>query len=75
MKLLLETILIITISLVIILWLSGCFFARVDYEVDGTRVSGTIWTIGKSYYVEPNSLISESDKIKLIYPPIGLETE
>ena len=53
--------------------LSGCFFARVDWE-DG-RKSATVWTIGKSYYVEPNSIISESDKIKVVYPPIGLETE
>ena len=61
--------------------LSGCFFARVDYDYkddfsqDKTRVSATVWTLGKSYYLDPNSLISESDKIKIVYPPIGLETE
>ena len=64
--------LLITLMLIFI---SGCFFARVDYEVDDTRVSGTVWTLGKSYYLDPNSLISESDKIKIVYPPIGLETE
>ena len=75
--LLLMAILLILITA----WLSGCFYARVDYDYkddfsqDKTRVSATVWTIGKSYYLDPNSIISESDKIKFIYPPIGLETE
>ena len=81
MVIILESILLLAMALLIVLWLSGCFFARVDYEVqddfsqETTRVSGTVWTVGKSYYIDPNGFISESDKVKFVYPPIGLETE
>ena len=62
----------IPLSLIIIFAvLSGCFFARVDWE-DG-RKSATVWTIGKSYYVEPNSVISESDNVSVITPWVGAE--
>ena len=59
----------ISLSLIIICAvLSGCFFARVDWE-DG-RKSATVWTIGKDYgLVDPNLMLySESNRVKVITP-------
>ena len=55
------------ISLIFIM-LSGCFFARVDWEPD--RKSATVWTIGKDYgLVDPNFMLySESNRVKVITP-------
>jgi len=64
----------ITILLTIPIWLSGCFFARVDYETCGTRVSGTLWTIGKRITVDPNGYSSDNDSINLNYPPLFIDT-
>jgi hypothetical protein len=61
----------------------GCFFLRLDIEhannlkQEKTRISGTIWTIGKNYnYVDPNTWFSsEADKLGLWTPYGRLETE
>ena len=59
--------------LVIILLLSGCFFARVDIE-EG-RQSGTIWTLLKEFDIEidPNTVVirSRSEDAK-VYSPYGV---
>ena len=65
----------VPILLTIPIWLSGCFFARVDYETCGTRVSGTLWTIGKRITVDPNGYSSDNDSINLNYPPLFINTQ
>jgi len=61
--------------LAVTLFLSGCFFARVDYErPDNVRISGTLWTLGKRISIDPNSYASDNDGVKLVYPPFFLET-
>jgi len=66
---------VITILLTIPIWLSGCFFARVDYETCGTRVSGTLWTIGKRISIDPNDgYSSDNDSINMAYPPLIIDT-
>ena len=66
---------LVILGLAIAFFVAGCFFARIDYEVDGTRVSGTVWTIGKKISIDPNGYYSDPQKLKVLYPPIMVETE
>ena len=62
----------IPLSLIIIFAvLSGCFFARVDWE-DG-RKSATVWTIGKHVVIDPNGYNSDPDNVSVITPWVGAE--
>ena len=70
----------IPLSLIIICAvLSGCFFARVDYDYkddfsqDKTRVSATVWTIGKHVVIDPNGYNSDPDTVSVITPWVGAE--
>ena len=64
----------VPILLTLTIWLSGCFFARVDYETCGTRVSGTLWTIGKRINIDPNGYSSDNDSFNMAYPPLIIDT-
>ena len=69
------TIIVIVFLLLVLSLMSGCFFVRVDYETCGTRVSGTLWTIGKRISIDPNDgYSSDNDSINMAYPPLIIDT-
>jgi hypothetical protein len=58
-----------TLIALALIFISGCFVARVDWEPE--RKSATVWTICKDYsFEDPNSwfINSESNKWNLVTP-------
>ena len=58
--------LLFTLFVLILLFVSGCFYARLDWEPD--RKSATVWTIGKHVVVDSNGYNSDPDNVDLLTP-------
>ena len=63
---------ILTVAgLILCFFLSGCFYGRVTYE----GFTATVVTVGKQIAIDPNGYNSDTDKVRMFYPPLFLESK
>ena len=63
------------IAIVLCFFLSGCFYGRVTYESGEVKATATVLTLGKQIVIDPNGYSSDTDKMRVVYPPLFLESK